>query len=281
MGLRLAMAYGVIRQDEKMLLDAAKRIGIDFSTIRMDEVSVPLGSNPFEVDAILDRGISQFRSYYFLNLAEEAGVFTMNTSEVVRVCGDKYLTSTALVREGVRTPRTSMALSQESALAEIERMGYPCVIKPVVGSWGRLLAKVNDREAAEAILEHKETLGGYTHSAIYIQEYVQKDGRDIRAFVVGDSTICAIYRNSEHWITNTARGGKASVCPVTDELNEICLRAKEAVNGEIVAIDLFETEEGLSVNEVNHTMEFKNSVAPTGVDIPAKVLEHFIEKARC
>jgi len=279
--LRYAMAYGVIRQDEKMLLDAAKRIGIDLAAIRMDDLSASLGSKPFDADAILDRGISQFRSYYYLNLAEEAGVFTMNTSEVVRVCGDKYLTSAALVRNGVRTPRTSMALSSDSALAEIERMGYPCVIKPVVGSWGRLLAKVNDREAAEAILEHKETLGGYTHSAIYLQEYVRKDGRDIRAFVVGDYTICAIYRNSEHWITNTARGGKASVCPVTDELNEICLKAKEAVGGEIVAIDLFETGEGLSVNEVNHTMEFKNSVAPTGVDIPGKVLDHFIEKARC
>jgi [lysine-biosynthesis-protein LysW]---L-2-aminoadipate ligase len=279
--LKYAMAYGVIRQDEKMLLEAAKRIGIDLATIRMDDISSSLGSNPFDTDAILDRGISQFRSFYFLKMAEEAGIFTLNSSEVVRICGDKFLTSAALVRDNIPTPRTSMALSTESALSEIEKMGYPCVIKPVVGSWGRLLAKVNDRESAESILEHKETLGGYTHSAIYIQEYVQKQGRDIRAFVVGEETICAIYRHSEHWITNTARGGKASVCPVTDDLNEICLRAKEAVNGEIVAIDLFETPTGFSVNEVNHTMEFKNSVAPTGVDIPVKVLEHFVRKARC
>jgi len=205
----------------------------------------------------------------------------MNDSETVRVCGDKFLTSAALVREGVPTPRTSMALSPEAALKEIERIGYPAVIKPVVGSWGRLLAKVNDREAAEAVLEHKDTLGGYPHSAVYIQQYVEKHGRDIRAFVVGDETICAIYRTSEHWITNTARGGKATACPVTEELDDICLRAKEAVNGDIVAIDLFETDSGLSVNEVNHTMEFKNSVAPTGVDIPARVIRHFVQSARC
>ena len=279
--MRLSMAYSVIRQDEKMILDAAKREGIPLDTVRMEDLSSALGDVPFESDAVLDRGISQFRSYYFLKIVEEAGVFTMNSSEVVRICGDKYLTSAALVRHRIPTPRTSMALSPEAALREIERIGYPCVIKPVVGSWGRLLAKVNDRECAEAVLEHKDTLGGYPHSAIYIQDYVEKQGRDIRAFVVGDRTICAIYRNSEHWITNTARGGKASTCPVTEELNDICVRANEAVNGEIVAVDLFETEEGLSVNEVNHTMEFKNSVAPTGVDIPLLILRHFIDRARC
>ncbi len=275
------IAYSVIRLDEKMLIEAANRLGVHLSTVRMEDISAQAGERPIEADAVLDRGISQFRSFYFLTLAEDAGIFTMNPSEVVRVCGDKFLTTSALVRNRVPTPRTSMALSPEAALREIERMEYPCVIKPLVGSWGRLLAKVNDRDAAEALLEHKDVLGGYPHSAVYIQEYVDKAGRDIRAFVVGDSTICAIYRTSEHWITNTARGGKASVCPVTPELNEICLKAAKAVGGDLVAIDLFETANGLSVNEVNHTMEFKNSVQPTGVDIPGKIISHFVERARC
>jgi [lysine-biosynthesis-protein LysW]--L-2-aminoadipate ligase len=148
------------------------------------------------------------------------------------------------------------------------------VLKPAVGSWGRLLSKINDREAAEAILEHKEVLGSYHHSIFYIQEYIRKPLRDVRAFVVGGETIAAIYRNSEHWITNTARGGKASNCPVTPELNAICVRAANAVGGGMVAIDVFEDpDRGLLINEVNYTMEFRNSIAPTGVDIPARMVD--------
>jgi [lysine-biosynthesis-protein LysW]--L-2-aminoadipate ligase len=154
-------------------------------------------------------------------------------------------------------------------------MGYPVVLKPLHGSWGRLLAKVNDRDSAEAILEHKKTLGGYAHSVFYIQEYVEKPGRDIRAFVVGGETIAAIYRNSSHWITNTARGAKASFCPITPELDHIAKAAAEAVGGGILAVDIFETPEGrLVVSEVNHTPEFRNSIEPTGVDIPAKMVDY-------
>jgi [lysine-biosynthesis-protein LysW]--L-2-aminoadipate ligase len=173
-----------------------------------------------------------------------------------------------------------VAHTPEAALQAIERLGYPVVLKPAVGSWGRLLSKINDRDAAEAILEHKETLGSYHHSIFYIQEYMEKHGRDIRSFVVGGETICAIYRTSPHWITNTARGGVASNCPVTAEVNEISVRAAKAVGGGVVAIDLFETPDGLMVNEVNYTMEFRNSIDTTGVNIPAKVVDYVVAVAR-
>ena len=151
-------------------------------------------------------------------------------------------------------------------------MGYPVVLKPAVGSWGRLLSKLNDRESAEAVLEHKEVLGTYHHSIFYIQDYIEKPMRDIRAFVIGGETICAIYRDSEHWITNTARGGQSSNCPVTPELDDLCVRAANAVGGGVVAIDVLEDpDRGLLVNEVNYTMEFRNSILPTGVDIPDRM----------
>jgi [lysine-biosynthesis-protein LysW]--L-2-aminoadipate ligase len=160
-------------------------------------------------------------------------------------------------------------------LKAIEVMGYPCVLKPVVGSWGRLLAKVENREVAEALIEHKATLG-VNHQVFYIQEYIDKPGRDIRAFVVGDETICAIYRSSENWITNTARGGVATNCPVTDEIAGLCQRAARAVGGGLLALDLFETDNGLTINEINHTMEFRNSIATTGVNIPQKMVEYVL-----
>ena len=168
-----------------------------------------------------------------------------------------------------------MAFDEESALAAAEEIGYPFVLKPVVGSWGRLLAKVEDRSTAEAFIEHKATLG-VNHQVFYLQEYIDKPGRDIRAFVVGDEPICAIYRTSENWITNTARGGVASNCPLTSELVEICQQTARAIGGGLLAIDLFETANGLVVNEVNHTMEFRNSIATTGVNIPALMVEYVL-----
>ena len=165
---------------------------------------------------------------------------TVNTALVADICGNKLMTTSALAAAGVPQPKALVAYTPESALEAIERLGYPAVLKPTVGSWGRLLSKVNDRDAAEAILEHKETLGSYHHSIFYIQEYVKKPGRDIRAFQVGSETICAIYRTSPNWITNTARGGSSSNCPITPELADICTRAARAVGGGLVALDLFE-----------------------------------------
>src|SRR5207248_210867 len=125
----------------------------------------------------------------------------------------------ALQAAGVPQPNARVAFTTESALIAIEEMGYPVVLKPVVGSWGRLVSKVNDRESAEALLEHREVLGNYQQQIYYVQEYIRKPGRDIRAFVVGDETIAAIYRTSPHWITNTARGGVGSNCPVEADLH--------------------------------------------------------------
>lgn len=167
--------------------------------------------------------------------------------------------------------------STEAALKAIEEFGYPVVLKPAIGSWGRLLSKINDRDAAEAVLEHKDVLGSYHHSIFYIQEYIRKPQRDIRAFVIDDRCVAAIYRHSEHWITNTARGGQASNCPVTEDLNDLCVRASLAVGGGITGVDLLEDpERGFLVNEVNYTIEFRNSISTTGVNIPEKVIDYVL-----
>jgi [lysine-biosynthesis-protein LysW]--L-2-aminoadipate ligase len=209
------------------------------------------------------------------------GINTINRYAVAALCADKLQTSLALARHGVPQPATRLAFTPETAMSAIQELGYPAVLKPVTGSWGRMLARVNDRDSAEAIIEHRETLGDYQHHIYYAQEYVDKPGRDIRAFVVGDRTICAVYRTSPHWITNTARGGQATNCPITDELDDLCLRAARAVGGGVLAIDVFESpDSGLLVNEINHTMEFRNSSAPTGVDIAAEVVRYALQEAQ-
>jgi len=227
---------------------------------------------------LFERSISYSRGLYISRIFEAHGIPVVNPALVAERCGDKYITSQILARSGIPTPHVYMAFDEDSALRAIEAMGYPCVLKPVVGSWGRLLAKVENREMAEALIEHKATLG-VNHQVFYIQEYINKPGRDIRAFVVGDEVICAIHRSSENWITNTARGGVATNCPVTDEIAELCQRAARAIGSGLLALDLFETENGLTINEINHTMEFRNSITTTGVNIPQKMVEYVLAQA--
>lgn len=277
--LRVGILMSRVRVEEKLLLAELDRRGVE--VIRFDDRQFTLDmTRPdpafLACDVVLERCINHLRALYTLRTLNDWGVPTVNTYDVANVCGDKLLTTAALVREGVPVPQTRIAYTPESALGAIEEMGYPVVLKPAVGSWGRLLARVNDRDAAEALLEHKVTLGSFHHGAFYIQEYVEKQGRDIRSFVVGDRTICAIYRDSPHWITNTARGATASNCVVTPELDAMSRAAARAVGGGVVAVDLFETASGLQVNEVNYTMEFRNSIHTTGVDIPAKIIDYVI-----
>jgi [lysine-biosynthesis-protein LysW]--L-2-aminoadipate ligase len=279
--MRIAILCSRIRVEEKLIFAELESRGIDYLKIDDDDVIFDLNAGRYPYDVVLERSIHHSRALYALKALNDAGVPTVNTAEVADVCGDKFKTTQALIKHGVPTPRTRMAFTPASALRAIEELGYPVVLKPAIGSWGRLIAKVNDREAAEALLEHKEILGSYHHSIFYIQEYVPKPGgRDIRAFVVGHDCIGAIYRTSQHWITNTARGGQASVCPITPALADICVGAAHAVGGGVVAIDVLEAEDGsLLVNEVNYTMEFRNSIAPTGVNIPGRIVDYTLAAA--
>jgi len=279
--MRVGLIHSIIRKEEKLLLDEFRiRSGVEVTTIDDREIVFNLHKNNYPLDVVIERCINHSRAIHAIKIFEDFGIPTINTYQVAETCGSKFLTTQAIIKAGIRTPRCYLAFTPESALAAMDELGYPCVIKPNTGSWGRLLSKVNDRDAAEAILEHKEVLGSYHHSIFYIQEYMDKRGRDIRSFVVGDRCICAIYRHSGHWITNTARGGKASNCPVTDELHDISVRAAKAVGGGVVAIDVFETPEGFSINEVNYTMEFRNSIDTTGVNIPAKVVDYVLEAGK-
>ncbi|MDQ6882653.1 MAG: lysine biosynthesis protein LysX [Candidatus Dormibacteraeota bacterium] len=263
-----------VRVEEKTLFEALRRRKIPFERVDEDRVEFPIGRRDGFPDVVLDRSIHHGRSLYAMTLLNAIGVPTVNRGRVARICGDKILTTAALARAGLPVPKTVVTFTREAALKAIEAMGYPVVLKPMVGSWGRLLAKINDRDAAEAVLEHKETLGSYQHGIFYIQEFVDKPQRDIRAIVVGDQTIGAIYRTSDHWITNTARTGKASPCEVTNELDTLCRKAAAAVGGGFLSVDILEHERGLLVNELNYTPEFHGFIEATGIDVANHVIDY-------
>lgn len=278
--IRVGFLYSRLRVEEKLLLkELESRPDIEVVRINDGKRYFDISQLPADVDVVLERSISNSRGLYVSRMFEAHGIPVVNPSAVAEKCGDKYITSQILESAGIPTPRVLMAFDCDAALAATDAMGYPCVLKPVVGSWGRLLARVDSPEMAEAVIEHKASLG-VSHKIFYIQEYINKPGRDIRAFVIGDEPIGAIYRSSDNWITNTARGGVATNCPLTPELDEICRQTARALGGGLLAIDLFETEEGLTVNEVNHTMEFRNSIETTGVNIPARMVDYVIEIAK-
>ena len=282
--MRLAILTSRVRVEEKLLVEALRQRAIDFDVIDDGELLFDL-AQPQErwqaYDAVLCRSVSQSRGLAVLHVLEHWGIPVFNAAAVTAVCNDKLLTSLALLRAGLPVPRTLLAFDEERTLEGIEAVGYPAVLKPISGSWGRLLARINDRDAAEAVIEHQETLGSYQHHIHYIQQHVEKPNRDIRAFVLGERTICAIYRTSAHWVTNTARGAVTENCPVTPELDSLCVRAARAVGGGILAVDVFEDpERGLLVNEINATMEFRNSIAPTGVNIPYEMIEYIFSQVR-
>lgn len=278
--MEIGFLHSLIRKDEKLLIEEFnKRKNVKLNMIDDRKLKFDLKHKQFNFDAIIERSINHSRALHALRLFESNGVKCVNSFHVASVCGDKLLTSSALQDADIPQPDLKIAFTEESALEAIEEMGYPVVLKPAVGSWGRLLSKINDRDAAESILEHKTILGTYHHSIFYIQKYVEKKGRDIRSFVVGDECIAAIYRTSPHWITNTAKGGIATKCEVTPEIEELSINAAKAVGGGVVALDIFESEDGFQINEVNYTMEFKNSITTTGVNIPQKVVDYLIRVA--
>jgi [lysine-biosynthesis-protein LysW]--L-2-aminoadipate ligase len=186
-----------------------------------------------------------------------------------------------LVRHNIPTPKTRLALAEDSAFRTAGKIGYPLVLKPVVGSWGRLSALLKDPDAARAVIEDREHMFPL-YQVYYLQEFVKRPPRDIRSFVIGGRTVAAIYRYSggSEWRTNTARGGKAEKCGIGKELDDLSVRAARAVGGEIVGIDLMESKDGLLVHEVNNTTEFKNTVPATGVDIPGMIVDYLVSTQR-
>ena len=275
----LAILHSTVRAEEKRIVTAAKNRKVNALLIDIRGEIFNPATYLAGFNLALQRSVSTVKGLYATAFMESMGVTVVNSSSVSQICENKFLTSLRLSESGVPTAKFALVFDLDQALEAVEALGgFPVVIKPPLGSWGRLLSKVNDRDALETVLEHKSVLGSPQQKAFYLQEYVPKKGRDIRAFIAGKQPLCAIYRESQHWITNTARGASVRNCPLTEELTEICVKTAAAIGEGLLAVDIFETQDGLKVNEVNHTMEFKNSEEPTGVDIAGKIIAYCLER---
>lgn len=277
----ITILYDTIRWEEKALLAAARRMGVETAMADCKKLALDLEGSPDMYGTVLQRCVSYYRSVHSTAALEGMGVDIINCHKTGVLAGNKLYAHMLLKKAGVPTPRASVAFSQDAALRALERQGYPAVIKPTVGSWGRLISKLNDPEIAGSILESRESMYPI-YQIHYMEEFVKRPPRDIRAIMVGGRIVAAIYRTSGDgmWKTNTALGGRADPCPVTPEMEEMCSKASGAVHGDIVGVDLMESDAGLLVHEVNNTTEFKNTVRVTGVDVPGKMIEFAKQRVR-
>jgi [lysine-biosynthesis-protein LysW]--L-2-aminoadipate ligase len=278
--MKLGLLHSTIREEEKLLLCAARDLGVDSTSIDVRETVLNPERWSEHYDVALERCLSRTIGYHAVMFFESMGVKVVNSLQVAENCENKMRTSLLLRRYGVPTPPFALAFDETEAKQAVEQLGgYPVVLKPVSGSWGRLLAKVNDDDALEALIEQKLVMGSPIQKPLYLQKYLAKRGRDIRVAVVGKNVPSAIYRYCSHWITNMARGAHAEMCPVDEEMKKIALQAAAAVGGGFLGVDLFETEDGYMVNEVNHTPEFKNVQRVTGVNVAREVISYCMEVA--
>ena len=283
--VRLGVLVSYLRAEEKAILAAARDRGVAVTPIFDRQLVLDLSSadapgSGFDFDVVLDRCVAHSRSGYTLRALQRWGIPTLNGAEAVRLCDDKAENSLVLEAAGIPTPRTLIAFDVESAIRACEIVGYPAVLKPVTGSWGRLLARANGPEQARAILEQKKELGSFHHAIFYVQEHVAKPDRDIRVYVVGERVLAASYRTAKHWVTNAARGAESVPCPVTPEIEDLALRACRAVGARLAGVDLLETQSGLAVLEVNTGGEFKGLMSTTDVDIAGIIVDEALSMAR-
>ncbi|MEM2856784.1 MAG: lysine biosynthesis protein LysX [Candidatus Nitrosocaldaceae archaeon] len=276
---RLGIVYDNIRLEEKALVDAAKRRGIEVETINCADLKIRLDDGLNIPDVLLQRCVSYFRSLHSTSVFESKGKRVINQLFTSIYAGNKLFTQLLLKNANIPTPKSVIAFSAESALAAIEEFGYPVVLKPLIGSWGRMVALLRDKDAASAVIDDREHMFPLYH-VYYIEEFVNRPPRDIRAIVVGEQVIGAIYRyaGKDQWKTNMALGGRAEVCKVSKELEDLCVKAAKVLKADIAGVDLMESnDKGLLIHEVNNTTEFKNVARVTGIDIAGSMIDYALK----
>ncbi len=284
--MKLAITFDRLRLEEKELQKEAQKAGCKSELIDVRKLSFNITGkkmgNGFG-DVVLQRCISYYRSIFLARILENFGVHVINSTKVSEACGNKLVTSMLLAKAGVPTPKTYVALDAESVFETAEKVGYPVVIKPFTGSWGRMVDIAKEPQTLGTIVEYRESMQSPVEHMYYIQEFVKRPPRDIRLIVAGDEVIASVYRNAPKgdWRTNVARGGTTTSFRLNKEIEDITLRAAKAVGGGILGVDAMESKDaGYTVHEVNNTVEFKGAQVATEHRIAKKIIDYVIREAK-
>ena len=268
-----------------MLQKEATELGHDTSLIDAKTTQINTSSQMQDFNfgnIVLERCVSYYRGLYFTACLEFLDVPVINKFNVSSICGNKLLTSMLLKKNNIPTPKTHFSFSADAARENLDNTGYPMVIKPVIGSWGRNVVPLKDKDTSDAIIEQREITDGPLDRIFYLQEMIDRPPRDIRVITIGDKAITAMYRkSSDSFKTNIALGAEPEICDITNEIEDLCASASKAVGGGILGVDLMEDKEkGLVVHEVNNTVEFKGLVKVANINIPKEMIEFAVNSIR-
>ncbi|MDC0041201.1 lysine biosynthesis protein LysX [Candidatus Nitrosopelagicus sp.] len=282
---KICIVFDRLRTEEKLLQKNAEELGYETSMVDAKITSFDTDSKPenFEFgDVVLERCVSYYRGLHFTACLEFMDIPVINRFDVANTCGNKMITSMLLKKNNIPTPKTYFSFSAETALDNFEKVGYPLVIKPIIGSWGRSVMPVKDKDTAEAVIENRQVTDGPQDRIYYLQEMIDRPPRDIRVITVGDQAISAMYRKSSGGFkTNIALGADPELCEITKEMEDLCEKTSKAVGGGILGIDLMEDKEkGLVVHEVNNTVEFKGLVKVSKKNIPKEMIDYAIHNIK-
>jgi RimK family alpha-L-glutamate ligase len=228
-------------------------------------------------DVVLVRGIPRgsLEQIVFrvdaLHALAAAGVRAVNGALAIERAIDKFLASALVAAAGVPTPRTVACERADDALEAFAALGSDVIVKPLFGSMGFGMARVEDRDVAQRVFRALEI----ERAVYYLQETVPHDGIDVRALVVGERVIAAIERVGAGWRANLARGARARAVALEASRAELCVRAAAALGADYAGVDLLRAADGRDyVIEVNAIPGWRGVERATGVDVAAALVAH-------
>ena len=282
---KICIVFDRLRTEEKLLQKKAEELGYETSMIdaKITRFDTDSKRENYEFgDVVLERCVSYYRGLHFTACLEFMDIPVINKFDVANTCGNKMITSMLLKKNNIPTPKTYFSFTAEAALENFEKIGYPLVIKPIIGSWGRSVMPIKDKDTAEAVIENRQVTDGPQDRIYYLQEMIDRPPRDIRVITVGDQAVSAMYRKSSGGFkTNIALGADPELCEITKEIEDLCEKTSKAVGGGILGIDLMEDKEkGLVVHEVNNTVEFKGLVKVSKKNIPQEMIDFAISNIK-
>ncbi|TRM74817.1 lysine biosynthesis protein LysX [Sulfolobus sp. E1] len=279
--MRIGLLYDILRWEEKNLVEESKKLGFKLYPLYTKDTvffSNELKLNE-DIDIFLQRNVSHNRALVTSFIIEQMGYHVINDYNNLILCENKIFTTYLLSKHNINVPKTYVAFNRISALEYAKKLGFPVVVKPVEGSWGRMVAKADNADTLYSYLEYQEFTNQKYKDIFYVQEFINKPNRDIRVFVIGDEVPVGIYRvNEGNWRTNTALGAKALPLKIDEEIREIALKVQKIVGGFFLGIDVFEDKErGYIVDEVNGVPEYKNTVRVNNFNLSEFLLKKIAE----
>jgi len=213
--------------------------------------------------------------YLITRYLRNAGVYVPISPKSILTAHDKYLTLEALNRAKIPIPETYLAMSPPSAKRVVQGLKPPIVMKLLKGSGGKGVMFSDDTQNALALIDTLNVL----QQPLFIEEYIENPGEDIRVIVLGKEVVAAMKRIAKKGEkrANLSSGGKGVSTKIDSTLKRIAIKSAKAIRAEICGVDIIEDRKGPVVLEMNICPGMKISDV-TGINVPMRIANYLADK---